>query len=330
MFVDLPLAQLREYRPTIPLPDDFDEFWDRQLAAARAAGAGLASTFRPVPAPLAAVDTFDVTFPGHDGAPIKGWLLMPRGASDTAPVIVEYVGYHGGRGDVLDWLLWASCGLPHLVMDSRGQGGGWRTADTADAGSGGEPGSTGFLTRGIDDPAHHYYTRLMIDAARAIDAVRAEPLTAGRPVVTAGASQGGGLAIAAAQLAGDVAACLPDVPFLSDLRRAAEITDAGPYAELADYCRLYPTEAERAFATLSYLDVANHALRAAAPALFSVALRDEIAPPSTVFAAYQQYAGRKEIAVYPFNGHEGGGTVHRHAQLEFLAGIFPGVVGGNR
>ncbi len=326
MFVDLPLEQLREYRPAIPLPGDFDEFWAGQITAARSADAAGAA-FRPVPAPLAAIDAYDVTFPGHGGAPIKAWLLMPRMAADDAPVIVEYVGYHGGRGDVLDWLLWASCGLPHVVMDSRGQGGGWRTADTVDAGSTGEPGSTGFLTRGIGRPQDHYYTRLMVDAARVIDAVRAEPLLAGRAVVTAGGSQGGGLAIAAAHLSGDVAACLPDVPFLSHLRRAAEITDAGPYAELAAFCRLRPADAEEAFATLSYLDVANHALRASAPALFSVALRDEIAPPSTVFAAYQQYAGHKDIAVYPFNGHEGGGTVHRHAQLRFLRDLFPHALG---
>ena len=43
-----------------------------------------------------------------------------------------------------------------------------------------------------------------------------------------------------------------------------------------------------------------------------------ITPPSTVFAAYNHYAGPKEIAVYPFNGHEGGGTHHLKAKLAFL------------
>lgn len=328
MFVDLPLAQLREYRPSIALPGDFDDFWTGQMAAAREARGHSTAQFRPIDAPLATTDCYDVTFPGHGGAPIKGWLLLPRQATREAPVIVEYVGYNGGRGEVLDWLFWTSCGLPHLVMDSRGQGGGWRTADTVDVGGHGQPGSLGFLTRGIERPADHYYTRLMVDAARAVDAVRAEPLLVGRDVVTAGASQGGGLAIAAAHLAGDIAACLPDVPFLSDFRRAAEITDAGPYAELAAHFRLRPTETERAFATLSYIDAVNHALRATAPALFSVSLRDEIAPPSTVFGAFSQYSGHKDIAVYPYNGHEGGGTVHRRAQLQFLSALFPGAIGG--
>jgi cephalosporin-C deacetylase len=72
------------------------------------------------------------------------------------------------------------------------------------------------------------------------------------------------------------------------------------------------------FATLSYVDVVNHAKRASAPALFSVGLIDEITPASTVFAAYNHYAGRKDVAVYAFNGHEGG-TNHLLAKLDFLA-----------
>ena len=75
------------------------------------------------------------------------------------------------------------------------------------------------------------------------------------------------------------------------------------------------------FATLSYIDVVNHAQRVTAPALFSVGLSDDITPPSTVFAAFHYYGGPKDIAVYPFSGHEGGGTRHFLAQLGFLAGL---------
>ena len=60
------------------------------------------------------------------------------------------------------------------------------------------------------------------------------------------------------------------------------------------------------------------ARRATAPGLFSVALMDEICPPSTVFAAYNAYGGPKEIAVYPYNDHEGGGPFHEVAQLRWL------------
>ena len=35
---------------------------------------------------------------------------------------------------------------------------------------------------------------------------------------------------------------------------------------------------------------------------------DAICPPSTVFAAYNNYAGPKQVTVWPYNGHEGGGV----------------------
>ena len=34
---------------------------------------------------------------------------------------------------------------------------------------------------------------------------------------------------------------------------------------------------------------------------------DPTCPPSTVFAAYNAYSGPKQITVWPWNGHEGGG-----------------------
>jgi cephalosporin-C deacetylase len=163
------------------------------------------------------------------------------------------------------------------------------------------------------------YTRLFTDAACAVEAARSHPAAQGLPLVTTGGSQGGGLAIAAAHLAGDVRAAMPDVPFLAHPRRAVEVTDKDPYQELADYCRVHTDRVEAVFRTLSYIDVVNHAKRAQAPALFSVGLADNITPPSTVFAAFNHYAGPKDIAVYEFNGHEGGETRHLRTQLDFLA-----------
>jgi cephalosporin-C deacetylase len=97
------------------------------------------------------------------------------------------------------------------------------------------------------------------------------------------------------------------------------MTDCRPYVELIDYLSVHRGEVDRVFSTLSYLDVVNHAKRATAPALFSVGLVDDITPASTVFAAFNHYAGPKQIEVYQFNGHDGGGTQHFLAKLAFLA-----------
>jgi cephalosporin-C deacetylase len=317
MLTDLPLAELRRYTPDVAEPADFDSFWSGQLAAARAAS--WAPEFTPAGTAIRYADVFDVTFAGFAGDPVKGWLLVPHEQVPRGAVVVEFIGYGGGRGDPLDWLPWSGAGYIHLIMDTRGQGGGWLGADTPDPSDNGAPSTRGFMTRGIADPRTHYYTRLFIDAACAVAAARHHPATAGLPLVTTGMSQGGGLSIVAAHLSGDVRAAMPEVPFMAHPRRAVEVTNSYPYQELTEYCAVHRDQVETVFRTLSYVDVVNHAKRAQAPALFSAGLADDITPPSTVFAAFNHYAGPKDIAVYQFNGHEGGGTLHLRAKLDFLA-----------
>jgi cephalosporin-C deacetylase len=317
MLADLPLAELRDYAPGVAEPADFDDFWAGELSAARAHP--LNATFTKVDTAIRHAEVFDVTFAGYGGDPIKGWFFAPHSPATPGAVVVEYIGYGGGRGDPFDWLPWSCAGYAHLVMDTRGQGGGWRGADTADPGDTGAPSTPGFMTRGIADPHTYYYTRLFVDAARAVEAARAHPAAQGLPLATTGTSQGGGLAIAVAHLAGDVLVTMPEVPFLAHPRRAVEVTGASPYGELTKYCAVHRDRVEQVFTTLSYVDVVNHAKRARPPALFSVGLADEITPASTVFAAYNHYAGDKDIAVYEFNGHEGGETRHLLAKLGFVA-----------
>lgn len=317
MQFDLPLSELEVYRPDVADPADFDDFWTSQLAEVRFYP--INARFEPIPAPLATVEVFDVTFSGHGNTKIRGWLLLPRHRNGPLPTVVEYVGYGGGRGFPHESLLWSAAGYAHFRMDTRGQGSAWSVGASADPTDGGDPSVPGFLTKGVQDPDRYYYVRLFIDAVRAIEAARChEAVDASRIAVTGG-SQGGGLALAAAHLASGVVATMPDVPFLAHFERAVQVTDEAPYAELALYCSTHRDRVAETFRTLSFVDVVNHAKRTSIPSLFSVGLADTIAPPSTVFAAYNWYAGPKAIEVYPYNGHEGGGAHHDLAKLTFAA-----------
>lgn len=318
MLTDWPLDELRSYCPDRDEPADFATFWGRTLDQARAA-AGPA-TFTPHPCGLTTVDVFDVTFTGYAGQPIRGWFLLPRGTDRPLPCVVQYIGYNGGRGLPMEWLDWSAAGYAHLVMDTRGQGSnGYLTADTPDPDPFGTPATPGFMTRGVLDPQTYYYRRVFTDAVRAVDTAREHPLVdAGRVVVT-GASQGGGITLAVAGLVDGLAGVLPDVPFLCHYRRAVDITNEYPYQEITAYCRTHRDHVDRVFGTLRYFDGVTFAARASAPALFSVALMDPICPPSTVFAAYNHYPAAKDIEVWPFNGHEGGGVFQRMAQLRWVA-----------
>jgi len=318
---DLPLNELKTYLPAREEPADFDSFWESTLDEARAFP--LNATFEKVDYGLVAQDTFDVTFAGFGGQPVKGWLVLPSQRTGKLPCVVEYIGYGGGRAFAIDWLLWASAGYAHFVMDTRGQGSTWSAGDTpdlyADGGNAHYPGS---MTKGILDPKHYYYRRVFTDAVRAIEAARSHPEVDTTQIAVTGGSQGGGITIAAAGLVPDLVIAMPDVPFLCHFRRATELEDLYPYKEIGDYCHVHRDKVDTVFNTLSYFDGVNFAARAKAKTLFSVGLMDKICPPSTVYAAYNHWAGEKEIKVYPYNGHEGGQSYQNLEKLKFLKSLW--------
>ncbi|WP_205622852.1 acetylxylan esterase [Sciscionella marina] len=311
-------AELRGYRPARQEPGDFDTFWDHTLT--ETAAFALAPECVPVAGPLRTVRVFDVTFRGFGGQEIRAWLQIPENVPGRMPCVIEYIGYTGGRGLPIDRLLWSAAGYAQLVVDTRGQG-----TDTPDPVGDHAPQVSGFLTRGVLDPLHHYYRRVFADAVRAVEFAHGHPEIDAERILLHGGSQGAAIALAASILAPrrgfGVAALLADVPFLSDIRHAVELTEADPYVELARYCRTHPEHATRAFATLDYFDGLQFAVRARIPALFSVALRDEVCPPHTGFAVHNHYAGPKDLVVWPYPGHEGGGTFQKQLQLEFAEKI---------
>jgi cephalosporin-C deacetylase len=321
-FIDMPLEELEVYYPNRNEPADFDAFWQETLAGARRHP--LDVVFNQCDSGLTTLDTFDVSFSGFGGQAIKGWLLVPKGAKAALPCVVQYIGYGGGRAFPINWIDWPSLGFAHFVMDTRGQGSGWIQGDTPDPEpAGSNPHYPGFMTRGILDPQTYYYRRVFTDAVRAVEAALSHPQVDGNRLVVTGGSQGGGITLAVAGLAPDlVSAAMPDVPFLCQYRRATQLIDTMPYSEITRYLKIHRDQVAPAFRTLSYFDGVNFATRSRAPALFSVALMDDICPPSTVYAAFNHYAGPKQIEVYEFNNHEGGATYQRLRQLAFLHALW--------
>jgi cephalosporin-C deacetylase len=319
-FFDLPLTELYRYQPDLPEPADFDAFWSETLAEARQFP--LNPTFVAVDYGFKTVQTYDVTFAGYGGQPIKGWLIIPTGTTAPLAGIIEFIGYGGGRATPLNWLTWASAGYAFMVMDTRGQGSSWQAGDTPDMADGGNPAYPGFMTQGILNPRHYYYRRLFCDTARAIEAFQSHPLVDENRIAVTGGSQGGGMTIAASALMPSVKIAMPDVPFLCHFRHATQITDSAPYSEIVNYLKIHRNHTETVFNTLNYFDGVHFAKRIEARVLCSVALMDTICPPSTVFAAYNAIRTEKEMMVYPYNGHEGGSSDHTIAKMKFVQSIW--------
>ncbi len=291
---DMPLDELERYRPERHEPADFDAFWAAALAEGAERPLDVAVT--PVPTPLTTLDAFDVSFRGLDGEPVEAMLVRPRGAASAPQTcVVEFCGYTGARGSVLENLSWASAGYVNLVV---------------------EPRVSGRALVGLEAPERYHYRRVFANAVRAVQAARELPGV--ERVMVAGASQGGLISLAAAGLAPEaVAAVVAYVPYGCNYARSLQITAEGPYALITEHLRWYRNTIERAHRTLSYFDGMHFAARGRAPAFFTAALRDTICPPSTVFATHNHYGGPRELRVWPYAGHEGGEKDQDMAGIEF-------------
>ena len=319
-FPDLIQPELGAYQSNVATPADFAQFWETTLAETRAIAGRI--TITPADTTLKAVEVFDVTFPGFGGHPVKGWLVLPTQRTGRLPLVVQYVGYGGGRGFPHEQLHWAASGYAYFRMDTRGQGSGWSTGATADP-VGTTPSIPGMMTKGVLDKNDYYYRRVFTDGVRAIDMLVAQDFVDPERIAVCGGSQGGGIALAVAGIDTRVRAVMPDVPFLCDFPRAVQKAVRDPYGELVRFLAQHRDKKSEVFETLRYFDGVCFARQSSAPALFSVALMDDVCPPSTVYGAFNAYAGaEKSIVEYEFNNHEGGGPFQDRTQMEWLAKRF--------
>lgn len=316
MHTDFDLPTLETYRSRQVEPSDFLDFWSTSKLDADAHD--LDVRVQRTATALAGIEVFDVAFRGAGGHDVRAWLRVPGDATTPLPTIVQFLGYGRGRGRPEENLLWANAGFAHLEMDSRGQGWHTMTADTTDPAvlSGSPP---GLAAVGISSKETYYYRRLIIDAYRAVSAAVTIDIIDSTRIFTMGISQGGALALAAAQLHPNVRSVVSRVPFLSDLPRAIRIGGVTPYTEISAYLALHRREQKSIeTGTLPYFDLVNFARHSTAPLLMSVALMDAVCPPSTVYAAFNAYAGPKQLITWEFNGHEGGGIDDDIATINYF------------
>ncbi len=287
-------------RDPLSTPDDYEDFWGNALDEARRHRVDLRRSV--VDAGLDLIEVYDISFAGADGRRVKGWLRMPRSRGASLPVIVHATGYGAGRLDPIDDLTWSAAGFAHLTMGTWGQGGA----------------STGHLLSGITTPERSYYRGVLVDGARAVDAVRTLGEVDPTRVAVIGNSQGGGIALGIGALVPDLVAVLVQAPFLTDAPAGLRLAESGPWLELRAYLAEHPTEADAVARTLSYVDGVTSARHATAPGWISAGAADGICPPATARAAAAAYRAPVVYHEWPDAGHEAGGAADVRAALGIL------------
>ena len=266
---------------------DFDAFW----AQARAELASVAPRYRlhlDKERSTAARRIYLVEMRSLGGEVIRGYYAEPT-APGRYPAVITYMGY-----DSEPWCPDADAAPERveLVLSHRGQGLNKSENRYGD-----------WVVCGIESPADYYYRGAYMDAVRAIDFIASRERVDRSLIFAEGGSQGGALTLAACALDDRIAAAAPFVPFMSDFPDYLHIAPWPASALFAAAGRAGIPEPEL-LRTLSYFDIKNLAGRVRCPVLMGFGLQDEVCPPHTNFAGYNQLGGPKRWMVFPRRGHD--------------------------
>lgn len=294
---------LGTYRGTTPIPADFEEFWAERMAEADQIPLDYEITPSEIPA-FYTCDYLDLWFTGMGGAKIYAKYLKPR-SDKPVPLVLQFHGYPGASRSWLEQSSYAGMGCALLAIDCPGQGG--RGQDI-----GGFEGTTvtGHIVAGLDGPPERMYyvrfhqnIRILCRIVRELDGIDLDH------IFINGASQGGGLGLACAALNPELinrAAIL--YPFLSDYRMVWELgADQIAYEGIRYYARWFDpdeSKSDRWFAQLGYIDSKNFAHMVRCPVLFGTGLSDEVCPPVTQCAVYNNLNCPKKRYLFDGYGHE--------------------------
>ncbi|MCM0649564.1 acetylxylan esterase [Clostridium swellfunianum] len=312
---DMPLEELKAYKPALTKENDFNEFWEATLKESKAQP--INAEVVPRNYPISQVNVYDVYFDGFKNSKIYARYVLPKNADkeNKVPAVVFFHGYNWNSYVISDVLKYSIMGYGVLIVDVRGQ-----NVKSPDHNHYDNGGAAGWMTNGILNPYNYYYRYVYMDCVRAVDFIANREEIDEEKIAVHGSSQGGALSIAAGALSDKVKIVLTDVPYLCHFKRSVQLYLDSPYKEIYHYFKihdsLHKTE-EQVYRTLSYFDCMNLGTKIKADVLASVGLEDVTCPPSTVFAAYNHMNTNKEIRVYPEFGH-GGFNQQEEEKIAFL------------
>lgn len=283
-------------KPSLPLPDDFDEFWSAQKR--KLAAVPVNSRLTPIKSPQTGVECFDLQA-DCIGAPVSGYFARPMGSKPRSLPIILTVHGAGVRSSSLDGAAnWAKQGFLALDINAHGIPNGQPSNFYTDLANGA---LKDYRSAGRESRETIYFLGMFLRVLRAIDFLTVQPEWDGRTLIVYGSSQGGAQAIVAAGLEKRVTFFAAGVPAMCD--------HSGTMAGRASgWPKLVPNGPDdrpdpRALNAARYYDMVNFARRARASGIVTVGFIDATCPPTSVYAAYNVLPGKKEMFNDPTATH---------------------------
>lgn len=309
--LDAKVKEFSEYFPPLTKRDDFDAFWEETISHTK--NVPMNPTWVKTDYPTDNVTVYDISYNGFDETRINGWYIVPSFLKkDKYPCIIIYHGFNGSRETPTVFMNWVMMGMAVIAVDCREQGG--ITGNCAKY-------STGMVTnvtsKGVLDKNEYYYRAVYMDCLKAIDFAEACREVDMDRIVIKGSSQGGALGMAICALDSRPKIGLFGVPSNSNIEKRIEGRH-GSFTSVNDYLQKYPDKVDQVYETLSYFDIMNMADRIKCHVYAFVGLADQVCPAKYYFASYNRIKSEKQIALYPFNGHDGARAFHIEKEICYL------------
>ena len=300
---------------------DFDKFWEDAYAQLKAID--LKENFIPTKRAGTYLVEMQSIPDGLEGEPmiIRGYYVEPAQDGARHPVIVHYYGYDDFPGTGTLELPSGNTGFAHLWLSTRGQRINARARNLRRDGIEQDfvnPYDKQWFTVNFGDKDSYYYRGAYMDCVQGIRflALSQDERVKGRidmdNVFVEGMSQGGAFSYAAASLSKEypVRALAAAVAFMGDFPDYFTIVpnDGGGFPGMAQNCKkaLGWTD-DQMYGFMSYFDTKNLATRVGCPIFACIGLKDNICPPHTNIAPYNNAhtpAADKQMTFYADMGHE--------------------------
>lgn len=287
-------------KPIVTEPTDFDKFWT--AGKAELAKLPIDAKFEPMTnLSTANVDVFQVSFQNvgsgiSRSSRIYGILAIPKSTNPNQkfPAILSVPG--AGVRPYVGQIAMAERGFITLQIGIHGipvnldQ----RVYDNLAAGS-----INRYMFYNIDNKDTYYYKRVYLGCLRANDFLMTLPQFDGKNLGVIGGSQGGALSIVTAALDSRVKVLAASYPALSDMAGYTAGRAGGWHHVFKDAANRTKEKLE----TASYYDTVNFAKRLKVPGIYSWGFNDEVCPPTSMYAAYNQISSPKKLLLGLEMGH---------------------------
>jgi cephalosporin-C deacetylase len=286
-----------------PEPRDFDEFWKRQMQElAKVPVRELERIPVEVNDPVYAgkVQLFDVKISCSGDKSVSGYLALPVNASkSTLPIVVRFHG--AGVDSARANLEMAAKGTIVFDINAHGIPNGRPPGFYQEL----EKGALlNYYMQGNASRETAYFRGMFLRAVRAVQYVQGLPEWDQRNLIAYGGSQGGAQALVAAALAPKVSHCFAAAPWLCNF---TGVTEGTVPASWPGFIKMNGQEviSKSEASALPYFDPAIFAKRIQVKSVLSVAFCDRASPPASVYVAYNNIPGDKEIIDCVGEAHTG-------------------------